>query len=62
MRIKSTHMLPKCKHCGKERGLHLARTFHCPLGRATRAGITAFHRSQVYEPKIVDKIRSKNVK
>jgi hypothetical protein len=48
MRIKSTHMLPKCKHCGKERGLHLARTFHCPLDkitRTTRTGITAFHRS-----------------
>lgn len=24
----------KCKHCGREKGDHLAKTFNCPFGRS----------------------------
>lgn len=24
----------KCKHCGKAKGDHLAKTFNCPFGRS----------------------------
>jgi hypothetical protein len=38
-----------CAHCGKEKGNHQARTFHCPIGMATRTmGYTTFHKTQAF--------------
>jgi len=45
-----------CKHCGKPRGMHLARFFNCPIGRSRSSiGITSYHRSQKFEPKEKEK-------
>jgi hypothetical protein len=46
----STNLSTKCKHCGKRRGDHLSRSLHCPIGRKTRIGIIAFHKTQRFEP------------
>lgn len=42
----------KCIHCGKEKSMHLAVTFHCPQGRAHRTlGYSSFSRTTVFEPR-----------
>lgn len=44
----------KCIHCGKEKGVHLAHSFLCPIGSKTRIGYTTFGKSS-FEAKVVVK-------
>lgn len=40
----------KCKYCGKDKGNHLARTGHCPIGSKSRAvGYTQYSPTQTFE-------------
>lgn len=39
---------PKCKHCGRLRGNHQAKTMNCPIGRGN---FPKFHSTQVYAPR-----------
>jgi len=48
---------PKCKHCGKDKGSHRAKSLGCPVGMKTRIGYTQYSNEQFYEP-----IKSKNEK
>ncbi len=41
----------KCKNCGKEKGLHQAKTLNCPYGTKTRIGYTSFHPTDKFVPK-----------
>ena len=39
---------PKCKHCGREKGSHKAKTLNCPIGRGS---FPSFSTATVYEPR-----------
>lgn len=41
----------KCRHCGKPRYSHKAKTFHCPVGRKTRIGYLDYSETNTYQPK-----------
>ena len=42
----------KCKHCNKDKGSHLAKTFACPMGAKIRNfGYSYFSKTTVFEPK-----------
>ena len=44
-------MTTKCIHCGKERREYQAGSHNCCIGRKTRAGYIAFHRTQKFTPR-----------
>jgi len=41
---------PKCKHCGKTKDRHLAKTFNCPFGRGS---FPQFKTNEFFEAKVV---------
>ena len=41
--------MSRCKNCNKPRDIHKAESFHCPLGRRTRAGYIFFSKESIYE-------------
>lgn len=47
---KEHHKHP-CVHCKKTKGVHLAKTLHCPVGMRTRIGQISFDKEKVYTPK-----------
>ena len=44
-------MKEKCKNCGKEKGLHQAKTLACPVGRKTKIGYISFSYIDKFQPK-----------
>lgn len=42
--------LPKCKHCGRDKGQHRAGSLACPVGRGS---FPSFSESATYEPRKV---------
>lgn len=45
-------VIRRCKHCGKEKGDHLAKTFNCPIGPKSKSmGYTNYAKHAVYEAK-----------
>lgn len=40
-----------CKHCGKQRGSHQAKTSNCPVGSKSKIGYTTYHQVQTFEAK-----------
>lgn len=51
VREKVGGILEKCALCGRIRGNHKARTYHCPTSRKTRIGYLSFHKTNVFTPK-----------
>lgn len=47
----SKKKLPKCLYCKKEKGLHQANTFNCPMGSKTRIGYISYHPNVKFEYK-----------
>lgn len=39
---------PKCKHCGRDKGKHRAKTYECPIGRGSFPSYSQMH---TYEPR-----------
>ncbi|MFK4706226.1 hypothetical protein ABIC83_003065 [Roseateles asaccharophilus] len=45
-----------CRHCGKKKDHHRAKTMECPMGSFSRTlGYSSFHPTQVFEAKPVRK-------
>lgn len=44
-------MTEKCKHCGKSKGDHQAKSLHCPMGRKSRIGYITYDPNKTFESK-----------